>query len=176
MAILRTFAEKLGHKAMRLLERPFVYYIGTNIPEQARQHFFGLQEAKKDLVGIAVFDRLDKNLQEGTPLKETMWKRKEIENYLRMEDVLISYARHDTPDDLFGAAEAEKRVKAMRESINELTAALKTLKKQDPWSPDIKATDEFLDRLFENYFEKLGLPNISEKNRLSYSCTLCAEG
>lgn len=163
LAILQTFAETMNHEASNFLERPFVHYIGTNVPEQARQHFFGLQEAKKDLVGIAVFDRLDKNLQEGTSLKETMWKRKEIENYLCMEDVLISYARHDTPDDLFGAAEAEKRVKAMRESINELTAALKTLKKQDPWSPYIKATDEFLDRLFENYFEKLGLPNILRK-------------
>lgn len=163
LAILRMFAELLGHEALELLERPFVHYIGTNVPEQARQHFFGLQEAKKDLVGIAIFDRLDKNLQEGTSLKETMWKRKEIENYLCMEDVLISYARHDIPDDLFGAAETEKRIRVMRESIDELSAALKTLRKQDPWSPDIKATDEFLDRLFENYFDKLGLPNIMRK-------------
>jgi len=163
LAILRTFAELLGHEALESLERPFVHYIGTNVPEQARQHFFGLQEAKKDLVGIAIFDHLDKNLQEGTSLKETMWKRKEIENYLCMEDVLISYARHDIPDDLFGAAEAEKRIRVMRESIDELSAALKTLRKEDPWSPDIKATDEFLDRLFENYFDKLGLPNILRK-------------
>ena len=30
----------------------------------------------------------------------------------------------------------------------------------NPWSPDIKASDEFLDRLFRTYFAKLGLPNL----------------
>ena len=46
----------------------------------------------------------------------------------------------------------------MRESIGEVTAALKTLNKPGPWSTDIKATDDFLDPLFKKFFEKLGLP------------------
>ncbi len=163
LAILKILAKLLNHAAAELLERPFVHYIGSNIPEQARQHFFGLQEAKKDLVGIALFDRLDKSLQEGTPLKETMWQKREIENYLCMEDVLLAYARHDIPDDLFGVSEKERRVSAMRESIDELTSALKTLRKATPWSPDIKATDDFLDPLFDKFFEKLNLPNILRK-------------
>lgn len=48
----------------------------------------------------------------------------------------------------------------MRGSIAEVGAALRTLRNQDPWSPDIKASDEFLDRLFRTYFAKLGLPNL----------------
>ena len=28
----------------------------------------------------------------------------------------------------------------------------------DPWGPDIKVTDEFLDPLMINYFERLGTP------------------
>ena len=46
----------------------------------------------------------------------------------------------------------------MREAIAEVTGALQTLNKPDPWSPDIKATDEFLDPLFKKYFQKLELP------------------
>jgi hypothetical protein len=61
-----------------------------------------LQEARTDLVGVALFDRLEKPLQSGTPLTEMMWQKREIENYLCQEHVLVAYARHDQADDLFG--------------------------------------------------------------------------
>ena len=115
-------------------------------------------EAKSDCSGIAVFDRLDKELQTGTSLTETMWKRREIENYFCTEEVLVAYARHDLPDDLFGRAESNQRQQAMREAIAEVTQALKTLGGPDPWSADIKASDQFLDPLFRKFFEKRGLP------------------
>jgi ABC-type lipoprotein export system ATPase subunit len=163
LAILRTFAQTLQHEAAKLLERPFVYYVATNLPQKARDHFFGLREAKRDLVGIAIFDRLEKSLQDNQWLKEVMWQRREIENYLCMEDVLLAYARHDQPNDLFGLAEGDRREQAMRESIDEVSEALKILGKLNPWSPDIKASDEFLDPLFERYFKKLKLPNLLRK-------------
>jgi hypothetical protein len=164
LAILQAFAATLGQPAVECLKKPFVHYVGANQPQKARDHFFGLLEAKPDLVGVAVFDRLDKNLTCGTPLEELMWARREIENYLCSPDVLIAYARHDgLADDLFSAAEADRRVEAMRESMEEMTAALRVQRKPDPWSPDIKATDEFLDPLFANYFERLGLPNLFRK-------------
>ena len=158
LAILQTFARSLDHKAQDYLERPFVKYVETNLPSKAREHFFGLQEAKSDLVGIAIFDRLDKELQSAKGLTETMWRRREIENYFCMESVLLAYAKHDLPDDLFGRAESPRREQAMREAIAEVTGALQTLNKPDPWSPDLKATDEFFDPLFKKYFQKLGLP------------------
>ena len=46
----------------------------------------------------------------------------------------------------------------MREAIAEVTAALKTLDKPDPWLCDIKASDDFLDPLFRAFFKKRGLP------------------
>jgi ABC-type taurine transport system ATPase subunit len=159
LSILRAFAKVLDHSAQQFLERPFVHYVETNLPQRARDHFNGLKEAKSDLVGIAIFDRLEKELQIGEPLEETMWTRREIENYFCMEDVLLAYARHDLPpDDLFGQAESQEREQAMREAIAEVTKALKTLNKPDPWSFDIKASDEFLDPLFKKFFEKLKLP------------------
>jgi hypothetical protein len=163
LAILRAFARILDHPAAQELERPFVHYLTTNLPSRAREHFFALQEARTDLVGVALFDRLERPLQSGTPLTEMMWQRREIENYLCQEDVLAAYARHDQPDDLFGRAEAARREQVMRECIAEVTAALATLSRPSPWSDDIKASDEFLNPVFERFFKKLGLPNLLRK-------------
>jgi energy-coupling factor transporter ATP-binding protein EcfA2 len=162
LAILRSFADRLNHPAKNVLERPFTHYV-ENQPPKAEEHFYGLREAKPDLLGIALFDRLDRDLTERPGLVKLMWKRKEIENYLCMEEVLISYARHDLMDDLFGQAEADRREQIMRECIQQLIESRRVARKPNPWSPDTKATDEFLDPLFENYFEKLQLPNLLRK-------------
>jgi len=163
LAILQAFAETLTHPAARFLDRPFVHYLTTNLPNRAREHFFGIQEAKPDLVGFALFDRIERPLVSGTPLTETMWQKREIENYLCQEAVLLAYARQDQADDLFSRAESSKRVQIMRACIQEIGGALRTLRRIEPWSPDIKASDDFLDPLFELYFEKLNLPNLLRK-------------
>ena len=163
LAILQAFAETLGHPAARVLERPFVHYLTTNLPNRAREHFFGIHEAKPDLVGFALFDRIEKPLASGTPLTETVWQKREIENYLCQESVLLAYARHDQPDDLFGRAEAQAREQTMRGCVQEITSALRTLRRIEPWSADIKASDDFLDPLFQLFFDKLRLPNLLRK-------------
>jgi len=165
LAILRAFAQTLGHPVARALERPFVHYLTTNLPNRAREHFFGIQEAKPDLVGFALFDRIDKPLASGTPLTETMWQKREIENYLCMEPVLLAYARHDQADDLFGraAADRHRREQTMRDCIQAVTEALQTLGWPGPWSADVKASDDFLNPLFDRYFQKLNLPNLLKK-------------
>jgi len=157
LAILQAFAKLFDHEAQRFLARPFVKYVETNLPQKARDHFFGLQEAKNDLVGIAIFDRLDGDLQSAKGLTETMWRRKEIENYFCMESVLLAYARHDLPDDLFGRAESQQRERAMREAIADVTKLLE-IDELAPWSPDVKASDQVFDRVFKLFFKKLALP------------------
>jgi len=162
LAILKAFAETLEHKkAIDALAKPFVHTV-ENQPNNVKKHFWGLKYAKKDLVGIAIFDRLDRPLPEDMGVECFQWKKRELENYLCMEEVLLAYAKHDLTDDLFGSAEAGRRVNAMRES--EVASAIKTLKKLNLWSPDIKASDEFLDPLFNQYFEKLELPNLMRKS------------
>jgi hypothetical protein len=158
LAILQTFARTLDHRSQTALERPFVYYVSTNLPNRAREHFYGLREGKPDLPGIAIFDRIESDLQRGTALVELMWDRREIENYFCTEEVLLAYARFNQTDDLFGLAERDRRVRAMRESIQEVTEALHTLDKPGPWSRDVKATDDFLDPVFRKFFSKLKLP------------------
>jgi ABC-type lipoprotein export system ATPase subunit len=157
LSILQEFAKMLNHEAQHYLERPFVKYVETNLPQKAREHFYGLREAKNDLVGIAIFDRLEKELQPPGELTEMMWQRREIENYFCSPESLIAYAVYNLPDDLFGHSEKSKRGKAMQESINEVADALRTLNKPDPWSKDIKVTDDFLEPLFKKFFTKLNL-------------------
>jgi hypothetical protein len=158
LEILREFAKTLNHEAEKYLERPFVHYV-ANQPQKANVHFFGLREAKRDLQGIGIFDRLDKPIDDNPPLKKLMWKKREIENYLCFEEVLIKFAQGSENDDLFRLAKEN----AMRDAIFEITNALKTLSRPDPWGPDIKASDEFLDALFESYHKKLSLPNLMRK-------------
>jgi ABC-type taurine transport system ATPase subunit len=167
LAILREFARVLDHPAKECLERPFICYVATNRPQKARDHFNGLREAKTDLVGIAVFDRLDKDLETTAPLTELMWARREIENYICSENVLMAFVKGGQPDDLFAHAEQNRRQQAMQESISEVSKALKTLGKPDPWSSDIKASDDFLDPLFADFSKRLGLPLVLRKSEYS---------
>ena len=163
-AILKAFAETLMHKeAIDALARPFVHYV-QNQPNKVNDHFWALKYAKDDLTGLAIFDRLDRPLPDNMGTVALQWKKRELENYLCMEEVLLAYAKHDLPDDLFGRAEEARRLNAMKESISEVASALKTLKRLEIWSPDIKATDDFLDPLFDKYFEKLGLTNLLRKS------------
>ena len=169
LEILRTFAKGLGHeRAIKELERPFVRYVG-NQPRQAAHHYQGLREACPDLKGVALFDRLEDDMPEGGTLECLMWKKREFENYFCTRATLESYARSSASEDdsmpLFTAAEASRRLGAMREAITEIEGALERLDKGSPWGADIKASDEFLTPLFKAYFDKLELPNLMAKKQ-----------
>ncbi len=163
LAILQALARTLDHPARKALSSPFVHYVSTNLPEKARSLFYGLREATPDLRGIAIFDRIDKKLQDTESYRELMWSRRELENYFCSESILMKYARYETANDLFGLAEAARREQAMKKSIDRVVEVLEVDEKS-PWSPDVKATDEVLDRIFRLFFKELELPLIFRKN------------
>ena len=165
LAILRRLASRLNHPARAVLEDSVpVNYLGSNQPQDARNHFQGLREAKPDLVGLAVFDRLDRDLHTGSPLTEKKWQRREIENYLVSPESLIGFVNQGlSDDDLLEVAERQNRTEIMQSCIAELVQALTVARRPDPWGPDIKVTDEFLDPLFENYYQRLGTPQQTYK-------------
>jgi len=167
LAILQGLARKLNHEdAQKALERPFVRYVG-NQPAEVRKHFHGLREAVPSLEGIAIFDRLDQELPQDLGAEGMTWQRKEIENYFCYPETLEAYARgtaiQAAPGPLFSAPEADRRVRAMREAIDEVTRALETLGKGSPWDGNTKVSDEFLTPVFEKFFKKLRLPNVMAK-------------
>lgn len=160
LEILRALAKRLGHPAHRALEGLVpVVYLGSNQPQEARDHFYGLREAKADLEGYALFDRLDRELHSDAQLTEKSWRRREIENYIVSPESLRQYVQGDALyDDLFGRAEGQRRLDVLNGCINDITSALRLTNKADPWGADIKVTDEFLDPLFKLYFERMGTP------------------
>ena len=164
--VLRAFARRLGHAAAeRLLERPFVHYVG-NQPSAAGRHYFGLREALPGLKGVALFDRIDTG-PAGGPLVRLVWRKREIENYLCSEAALEAWARSgaEGPAPLFARADADRRAAAMREAVSEVADAMETLGKGSPWDGDAKASDDFLTPLFAAYFRKLGLSDrMAKKN------------
>lgn len=165
LAILHAFADTLEHPARTVLARPFVHYVG-NQPKRAREHFYGLLEAKPDLVGIALFDHVDQPLQVRPELQERMWTRHEIENYLCQQETLLAYAeasgRETGLGPLFDAAESERRRKAMQESIADLVAPAALRDRSAAWWVQNKAS-AFLEGLFAAFFDRLDVPNLMSK-------------
>jgi len=160
LAILRAFAERLGHPAVVALESPFVYYVG-NQPTKSHDHFHGLREAKPDLRGIAVYDRLEREPPHQPELHQHCWARNEIENYLCQKQTLLAYAEDlgRSAGELFATSYRE----TMEDCVQKLEGALKELGKESPWGSEIKASDDFLTPLFNNFFEELKLPNLIDK-------------
>lgn len=169
LAILQAFARGLKHeRAQEALERPFVHYV-RNSPSEVRRHFYGVREAVRNLCGVAVFDRLDHMALTDLGVTALQWKRREIENYLCSRETLLAYAeqtsRAESPGELFSLHEAGRRMRAMSEAIEEISAAMAALGKGGPWDADTKVSDDFLSPLFRSYFKKLNLPNLMEKKQ-----------
>jgi len=166
LAILQSLAKRLGHRAEKALERPFVSYVGSDV-QQAARRFHGLREGAPHLQGIALFDRLERGLPSGLGLRALEWRRREIECYLTTPEALEEYARRsalaEAMGPLFALAETDQRVDAMRAAMRAVEEALRTLGKPSPWEGDLKVSDEFLPAVFEKYHAALDLPDLMRK-------------
>ena len=130
LSILGAFARRLGHeRALRALERPFVHYAGNQV-RAVQSHFHGLREALPRLGGVALFDRLDTAPPDLAPIECLTWTRP------RDRELRLHAGRAGGLRGGFGVgrgaggrcsrrAEADRRVRAMRESIAEIESALK---------------------------------------------------
>jgi AAA domain, putative AbiEii toxin, Type IV TA system len=161
LEFLRAFSKVLGHRSLARLNDVFVHYVG-NIPQKARDHFYGLREAEPNLRGYALFDRLDMTVDQAPALPMRMWRKNEIENYVMQREVLLRFA--ENPDgttsepDLVSSAEESRRREVMDSKISELENALRVTGK-DAWSAELKSSDEFLTPLFRNFYSDMNLPN-----------------
>ncbi len=169
LAILHAFARLLERDDVQhALEQVFVHYVGDNLAK-AKRHYYGLREALPELSGIVLLDSLGGD-PSGGDLQCLEWQQREIENYLCTRATLEEYASasarshtetHTGP--LFIEAEVNRRLKAMRGSIDEIENAMKALGRGSPWDTEAKVSDDFLSPLFIRYFEKLSQPNLLRK-------------
>jgi hypothetical protein len=161
LAILRAFAEALQHPARQVLERPFVHYV-QNQPARARDHFRGLREAKADLIGFTLCDRVAVPLQSTPELREYMWQRREIENYLCQPETLRAFAsageQVEVPGPLFVGPESNRRGQVMDECIRDNIPPAALRDYGHAWWKDTRVSDDFLAPVFRNYLAKLELP------------------
>ena len=157
LSILKEYAKILNHPVLPYLESPFVKYV-TNLPSVAREHFYGLQEGVSKLKGVALFDKINERLQQND-LIETMWKRREIENYLPIPEVIERYVS-EPPKDLFSLHDTELMADIIKDEIP--PAALKD--KNHSWWINSKISDDFLDKVFSKYFQTRKMPILFNKS------------
>jgi ABC-type branched-subunit amino acid transport system ATPase component len=161
LSILRSLARRLSHPAADVLEQPFQKTV-ANQPSKARDHFHGLQAAKPDLVGIGVFDRLDKTdqaLSSAGGLTLYAWKRREVENYLGLPESLYAFARGEEGHSLF----SKTNEVLMRRLVAERVPPIALNDRSHPYWFDTKMSDSLLDELFETYYRELQRPNQMRK-------------
>jgi ABC-type taurine transport system ATPase subunit len=167
LAILRALAKTLNHPAAEHLERPFTHYI-LNQPGRAHEHLHGLREAKPDLLGLAVLDNLGREPQRSPQLPVLQWNKREIENYLCFPSVLEEYAARLAAErsygPLFESVEATRFREVMRRCVEERVPPVALRNPADRWWQTVKASDDFLDPVFESFFAALELPNLMRKS------------
>lgn len=160
LTILKAFAERLNHPAKKALHSPFLFPVG-NQPNKGREHFNALVEAKPDLQGYLLVDQDAPDLQSRDNLKEKKWDRREIENYICQPETLESFAREFGQSmaggPLFEQAGAEKAVESMRKAVKDRVIPAALRDRNDPWWRTVKASDEFLDLVFPEFYKQLGL-------------------
>ena len=92
--ILREWAKVLQHPALA-----FPYFSIRRVRWQrccpSQTHFNGLRTAVPNLRGLLLIDQSDLALQGGGPLIELMWRRREIENYLLVPNVIFRFCRRE---------------------------------------------------------------------------------
>ena len=150
------------------LERPFVKYVG-NDPSAARRHFSGLREAKPDLVGFALFDRLDRGPSKSPDgLVEKEWRHREIENYLVPTRSLERRALREAkkrhgPGTLFRQSESNRWAELMKQAlVDQVPPAALRDEKADYWK-NTKMSHQVLKPVFEAFSSELQMPLLLHK-------------
>lgn len=162
LLMLKEFAKLLDHPLEKELNRINIHYLNNNLPNKAKEHFYALREIITDLRGAALFDSLEKKDMPDQRLNILTWERKEFENYFGFPFILRRYADSKS-ESLF----EQNRIGIMEKCIkrNTLPRALENL--DDSWWKTTKISDDYLVKIFEDYFDALDLPNIFRKS--SYS-------
>lgn len=167
LAILQAFARILNHAATEHLARPFTHYI-LNQPPKAHQHLQGLRQANPCFLGLLILDHVDHELESSSELPVIQWQKREIENYLCFPSVLEDYAVHLAVDRSFGplfeSADVARFRAVMRRCIAERVPPVALQNPADRWWHTVKASDDFLDPVFEAFFAELKLPNLMRQS------------
>jgi len=106
--------------------------------------------------------------QRSPQLPVLQWNKREIENYLCFPRVLEEYAARLAAErpygPLFESVEATRFREVMRRCVEERVPPVALRNPEDRWWQTVKASDDFLDPVFESFFAALELPNLMRKS------------
>lgn len=138
-SILREWARILGHPALAFLDKPFLHPLGGNDLTEAREHFFGLQEAYPSLGGACILDRRERPAPEDWDKPSLFfWTRRETENYLLHPAALRRFVEKKATLAEFAAANVDKAF------AKQLPAGVDPFDSGNVFLRDVKASDDFL--------------------------------
>jgi predicted ATPase len=161
-SILVAFARILNHPALPYIEEAFVRTVDTNRPIAAENIFYGLKEAIPDLLGVALFDRLEKQSESKKDLSILMWEKREIENYLPLPDVLERFIAKEYDDkELF----TQNYWPIMKAIIDDYVPGVARKNRNDEWWKNTKMSDDFLDKIFRDFYKKIDSVVLMDKSR-----------
>ncbi len=154
LQMLLYFANRLKHRVESLLRIANVQYTSDNVPGTAINNFVSLQHIFPELKGLAIFDRIP-NLPENPKLQVVCWKKRELENYFARPALLIKCAK--LLNGIYPQFSQKKLEDVMQQAISDYTlpAYLKNL--EDGWWDDAKLSDEWLDKIFKEFYSQLGI-------------------
>jgi AAA15 family ATPase/GTPase len=159
LEMLLAFARQLQHPVERHLSEANVHYLGNNLPNDAKQNFAAILPFVPNLKGLAVFDKLEKNIEE-KPIDILCWSKREIENYFARPYILKRFAASL-------AKEHKKDVTQFENMMNDViinnTLPRRLNNLEDSWWSDGKLTDDWLDLIFPEFYDKVKLSPIFRK-------------
>jgi len=154
--MLLKFAGKLNHKVEPLLRNANIDYTDNNVPNAAVINFVALKEIFPELKGLALFDRIDKNVEDIKSLKILCWKKRELENYFARPALLLQYAKLlQLKNPNFSQKQLEEKMQA---AIRKYTIPAYLEDLDDDWWNDAKLSDEWLDKIFPEFYKQLNIP------------------
>ena len=165
LQMLLAFANKLRHPVEVLLRSANVDYTSNNLPKTAVNNFVPLQTIYKELRGLALFDRINSPQDIPKELKIICWRRRELENYFASPELLIKHAK--LLKNQYPRRSQKELEETMRETISEYTTPVYLKNRDDAWWSEAKLSDEWLDKIFPAFYNRLGI-NVGKNFKQAY--------
>jgi hypothetical protein len=159
--MLEAFARVLNHPVLSYLENAFVKTVDSNRPATAISHYHGIKEGIHDLLGVAIFDHLPSIQKSIDDLKMMMWKKREIENYLPIPQVIFRFIEKEYQKDLF----TQDYPQVMKSIVDDYIPGIAQKDPTNEWWNSTKMSDEFLDRVFRDFYKKIDSVILMDKSR-----------
>jgi AAA15 family ATPase/GTPase len=131
-------------------EHVYPYPIGNDV-SKVKNHFDALKKYIPELKGFALFDNLNKTLENNQDgLLMVQWSRKEIENYIPIPQTLYKFVEHSNYGEIWKGRFIEiVKGKIPPDALNDLN---------DPYWKTTKISDDFLTPIFEKFYDEAALP------------------